>query len=377
MTSGTIISGSDPRYPNFSGTGTYKNWMGGDGRTELIDGAVRTKWNSFYSHKQSRSRNPASYSVLYKEFPDDPLEEIKQGDLYVDVAWDGFGRQLDFTDNDELRLQSQLLNQVKSHDFNLGVNLGEMSKTVDMVSTTLRKLGRSVLALKRGDFRTAARQLGARPRASKLGSKDVSGRWLELQYGWLPLISESYEGAKAFEAISKGPRKKVFRTSIKAKGTFEGSQSPSLNSALYREELNRYLQYEMYEEMTVERQLGLLDPLSVAWELLPYSFVVDWFIPIGTYLSNLNQVPSLKGRFLKTDVRKRFGYHEMNLTTGWNNGWFVIAVLSRPRDVNRETYVNRVASSALSPPLPSFNTGGLSHGKRFWNALALAYQRFA
>jgi hypothetical protein len=29
---------------------------------------------------------------------------------------------------------------------------------------------------------------------------------------------------------------------------------------------------------------GLVNPLSIAWELLPWSFVVDWFIPVGNTL---------------------------------------------------------------------------------------------
>lgn len=34
-------------------------------------------------------------------------------------------------------------------------------------------------------------------------------------------------------------------------------------------------------------QLGLVNPASLAWELIPWSFVVDWFIPIGPLLSVL------------------------------------------------------------------------------------------
>lgn len=35
-------------------------------------------------------------------------------------------------------------------------------------------------------------------------------------------------------------------------------------------------------------RFGLLNPLEVIWELVPLSFVADWFLPIGDYLSALD-----------------------------------------------------------------------------------------
>jgi hypothetical protein len=34
--------------------------------------------------------------------------------------------------------------------------------------------------------------------------------------------------------------------------------------------------------------LGFTNPLVVAWEVVPWSFVVDWFIPVGRYLEQLS-----------------------------------------------------------------------------------------
>jgi hypothetical protein len=35
-------------------------------------------------------------------------------------------------------------------------------------------------------------------------------------------------------------------------------------------------------------QTGFTNPINLAWEVLPYSFVVDWFLPIGPYLETLS-----------------------------------------------------------------------------------------
>jgi hypothetical protein len=128
-----------------------------------------------------------------------------------------------------------------------------------------------------------------------------------------------------------------------------------------------------------------LDPLSVAWELLPWSFVVDWFIPIGSYLDLVNQVPSLKGRFLTTTVRTRTNSKNPRFTGALYgnppNGidWWDHKVLNDPLpfDKWRSTTLTRTYSESLSVPLPQMHLGGAVQGRRFWNALGLAHQRFA
>jgi hypothetical protein len=34
--------------------------------------------------------------------------------------------------------------------------------------------------------------------------------------------------------------------------------------------------------------IGLINPSTVVWELIPFSFVVDWFLPIGNFLHGLS-----------------------------------------------------------------------------------------
>jgi hypothetical protein len=58
---------------------------------------------------------------------------------------------------------------------------------------------------------------------------------------------------------------------------------------------------------------GVINPLSIAWELSPYSFVVDWFIPVGNVLSALSDTIGLElqdgyqsyssNRVLRTQMR--------------------------------------------------------------------------
>jgi hypothetical protein len=39
--------------------------------------------------------------------------------------------------------------------------------------------------------------------------------------------------------------------------------------------------------MFLANQLGFLNPALVAWELVPFSFVVDWFVNVGAVISSM------------------------------------------------------------------------------------------
>jgi hypothetical protein len=53
-------------------------------------------------------------------------------------------------------------------------------------------------------------------------------------------------------------------------------------------------------------QTGFTNPINLAWEVVPYSFVVDWFIPIGPWLETLNAWQGLVFRdgYITTFVRQ-------------------------------------------------------------------------
>jgi hypothetical protein len=51
----------------------------------------------------------------------------------------------------------------------------------------------------------------------------------------------------------------------------------------------------LYFDLDVEaRRIEIGNPLEIAWELVPFSFVVDWFIPIGDWLGSLDALKGVK-----------------------------------------------------------------------------------
>lgn len=355
----------------FSGFADYRTWSGDDGRTEATStGKLRSKWNNFTMTRAYRRRTSNKWTATLADGSTAPIN--------ADVTMTANTAESSLTALD-FQAQSRLANAVRGHSFNLAVNVAQSRQLVDMVVSNLGKLGRSILALKRGDFATAARQLGARPRASRLVPSDVSGRWLELQYGWLPALSDTFEAAKAYEELTKDNRKTTIRASAKDSEVFNtvvggiaASEMRQIRRVIYT--------YELSEQLSTQRSLGLADPLSVIWEIIPYSFVVDWFIPIGTYLDTLSILPTLQGRWMKTIVREHLAFESLKWTQDMPAFIGGIGLCTKVEylgsDVGRALYVQRlVGSGSLPVALPNFNANGL-HGTRIWNAIALAAQRF-
>jgi len=348
MTTGTIGSTSGFGY---GPGGYYKFWSGSNGKVETVGGRVRDKWND--------------YTLLLRK-QDNVKQSTTSPSRYINVngepTWNSLWKAYH-----EAELQGKLVSKVRGHDFNLAVNVAQGKQTVNMIVDNLGSLGRSFVALKRGDFSTAARQLGVSQRKSKLKTSDVSGRWLELQYGWLPMIGDTYEAVKAYAEIHKvRSHTVVVKKSIN--GVHNGSQSPSNWSGdglwLYR----KRIEYEMQESLSAARSLGLVNPLSVVWEIIPYSFVVDWFIPIGTFFDNLSIIPKLQGRFLTTttQIYNNFG------SSPPSNTYYKNATSSY--HVVRMT---RTVSSGLTTAFPSFvPLPDAMSPRRIWNAISLAHQRF-
>lgn len=77
----------------------------------------------------------------------------------------------------------------------------------------------------------------------------------------------------------------------------------------------------LYETAVIARMaanLGLSRPLSTAWELVPYSFVVDWFVNVGAWLDAIQ--PSLAHKTLGAWVSSRDNYVTTFETVSIENG---------------------------------------------------------
>jgi len=185
---------------------------------------------------------------------------------------------------------------------NLAVTYAEAHKTSDLILSTAKRIDRAYRAFRRGNLREVANILNITP-------KKVHKTWLEYKYGWLPLLMDVKGAAEFFaqQHVIRKPRFVVVATEKVAKTFFDVIPYPPWGDTSYSASFNEFYtgsleaKVKVWCELTSPhlsemQQLGLTNPALVAWELVPYSFVFDWFIQVGDWLTGLTALQGVTVR---------------------------------------------------------------------------------
>jgi hypothetical protein len=136
--------------------------------------------------------------------------------------------------------------------------------------------------------------LGVDPkRAKKTVRGKISGSILEFQYGWKPLMQEIHSLATAIEEGLKQPVSKPITVELSEEFDLSDSYPEGFlqwtHSGSGRFIVKAGIEARVNSDfLTKLGSHGLTNPASLAWELFPLSFVIDWFVPIGSFLSGLS-----------------------------------------------------------------------------------------
>ena len=229
--------------------------------------------------------NGNPYEVNYYSFPSEFLEP------------DYGAREGILEYNCESCSITKALNKLRTGDKIQLVNDAiEARKTLSMISNATTSLIGAYRSARRGNWGLAASHLGITPGRS--GSNDPTTRWLEYQYGWKPLMGDIIGGIKN---IQTGMRRDPLLQQFVAKGVCRDQEQRHDTSYGRDRELTLQIlvktQYAYRISSSVLDAIdtfGVINPLSIAWEAVPFSFVVDWFVPIGNTLEALTATAGLE-----------------------------------------------------------------------------------
>lgn len=279
-----------------------------------------------------------------------------QASLYADVI----------PQSSKDRLIIQLLNDVGAQKWSAGQMLAEMQGVVDSIGGKARQLQAALMHASRKEWRHVARVLGVKP--AKLGShaKDAASGWLAYHFGWSPIVEDMAQSMLWLGGYTKRDALIIMaRGSIKEQATYNVGQGnffvssavvPGISHVAYNygtvfdtqnrseEEYRASLYYE--PDMAYLRELtkhGIIG-VSTPWAIVPWSFLLDWIVPVGDYLAAVDATVGLRFKggsetlFKRcTGQRKDVGFYidnqRPNVRTSGQVHWFPATSWSMVRGV--------------------------------------------
>lgn len=300
------------------------------------------------------------------------------------------GRYGEVADEALYKAKNRLFSQLKGEGTNIANMFAERKQTFSAISNTVTRIAYTIRDLKRGNLTSAIRRMAGDPKtARKLRGKDIADQWIALQYGWLPMLSDIHGLVTGLHQRETVLYPKVFRasgSSFKA-GTSantwlnaKGVQEPW---GMRRTEVNCKYTVQAYPNnaLASPAALGLTNPLVPLWEVVPWSFIVDWFLPVGNYLEQLSADHGWTFRngclsVLETNTEfalKQSGHVRTGM--GSDGTWTYTTALKIRGDWRSVSFSRTLLSGFPTPSLPRFKNP-ISTG-HVLNSIALLTQQFA
>lgn len=258
-----------------------------------VNGRLVLRTNSFHLYRVSEHAALNSYSTRYVDYVDDN-ENIVYGYNNNPSAVFNFQPEIKELPEDILpECHARFLRKASSIQANLALMYAERTKTSNMVVNAMKTIAAAASHLRRGRFSQAAKALGVS--GNQDPAKDLAQQWLQLQYGWRPLLSEVYNACNYKPPVQKTISATYTRTERSPVVT--GQSDPfgwsKTRQVTYRTSMRGTIKVNN-SSVAAASSLGLTNPSLIAWELVPYSFIADWFIPVGDYLTRLHALDGLE-----------------------------------------------------------------------------------
>lgn len=386
-TDGTLIPGSQSSIYAYGGR-SLSGYRNPSFRSQIKNGIAATTPMNAVSN-QLTEFVPPKYSS------DDPFAAWPSGVKHIDESFGGdFISQLGAVQVPNTSLASTVASMAyqkfysQASSFNGLTVLGELKETVHMMRNPASALRNAVGAylknakLLRSSKIASARTLKAAQRDYR---KAISGSWLEYNFGWKPFVNDLGSLLDSYNKSQLDPTLETVRVSQTLEGSapeifiaglaVHGGSSGVYRSSKYSSgmSITAGIKSRVSTSSGVLATFGLLPEnfVPTAWELCPWSFLIDYFVNIGGVLDSWATAQRLEFGFCSVTSRnlttykfRTFLYENTNITSIQEGAMtFEVKTVSR--------------SSPGNVPLPSFQSQIKLSDSRLLNIGALLNERGA
>lgn len=177
----------------------------------------------------------------------------------------------------------------------LGLELSQARQTASFIGALIKDTATVLRAIKTGRFTREAKRLITRYDVQKKKrSFDPSGtfanRWLEYQFAAKPLMGLVSDSIDRYTTDTRWDRLGVY-----AKGLHKSKDSNKRGTVSYTTQDTTWehvARYHLYCNVTSPTLftlnsvgMGYRDVAAIIWDIIPYSFVLDWFLPVSRWLN--------------------------------------------------------------------------------------------
>jgi hypothetical protein len=241
----------------------------------------------------------------------------------------------------------------------VGVAIAEWKQSLGMITKRGIQLASAANNFRRGRVAEGLQTLGVggrgRRRPRDNAASDAANLWLEYSFGWKPLYQDIYDAADELSGDTL-PSGKAHGSS----GTTH-SWTPDANHSYKSNVRHRVgaIVKLSNPNLYLASQMGLVNPASIGWELVPYSFVVDWMFDVGSFIDSFTD-------FFGCSVEKPWSAHYCTYVDTYDTGVFTFT----------GTGTAAIRGGSLIRPVPNWEVrANLGNSlTRAANATALAIQ---
>lgn len=275
----------------------------------------------------TRTMTPGSLSAHNHVVPDD-----FDGTIVGDMVGSSSGLQLNpdpmpiASSNEDVLLMRAYANINKAPVMG-GESVSDLGQTISMLKRPFKSASDLLLTIARGKMRHLERSGGSVARAS-------ANAWLEYRYGWKPIILDMQTIIK--EAHKKREKCDQLRLVSRAGDMQESTDSINWSAqsgggttggrtSYKRTKCDVGVMYDYKSRTSTEELQRILgfrarDVPATLWELVPYSFVVDWFVNVGEWLQAITPDPNVT-------FRGHWATHVQEVTVDSWDSWVYVGTL--------------------------------------------------